>query len=223
MPRDNRLYDIVTAAGRLFVLKGYHQTQISDIAKDTGISTGSIYNLFAGKKAIFQFVLACIFDENFILKDRTLPITEMDTHELEKQIVERFEASMKDIFQHTSGETVNTPSFRDVLSKAFDFISKYGTGLLIFERNTSGWQDLCAVYFERRKTFIKAFENCVDLYIQKGEIRHLEQPEHHTRLIIETLSWWGMHVKYTYSDIHVDAADAKKIVMDALVHAYVKQ
>jgi hypothetical protein len=51
----------------------------------------------------------------------------------------------------------------------------------------------------------------------------LDQPEHHTRLIIETLSWWGMHVKYTYSDIHVEAADAKKVAMDALVHAYIKQ
>jgi AcrR family transcriptional regulator len=221
MVRDNRLYDIVAESGRLFVLKGYNQTQISDIAMATGISTGSIYNLFVSKKAIFQFVLACIFDENFILKDRTLPIAEMDTHELEKQIEERSEASMKDIFQYTSGDDENVPSFRDVLSKAFDFISKYGTGLLIFERNTSGWQDLCAVYYERRRVFIKAFETCVDQYIQKGEIRHLEKPEHHTRLIIETLSWWGMHVKYDFSDIHVDAADAKKVVMDALVHAYI--
>ncbi len=223
MLRDNRLYDIVTAAGRLLVLKGYHQTQISDIAKDTGISTGSIYNLFVSKKAIFQFVLASIFDENFILKDRVFPIAEMDTQVLEKQIVERFESSMIDIFQNHSAQGQKDPSFHDVLSKAFDFISKYGTGLLIFERNTSDWQELCKVYYERRKTFIEAFEKCVDQYIQKGEIRHLEQPEHHTRLIIETLSWWGMHVKFAYSGIHVDTADAKKVVMDALTHAYIKQ
>jgi AcrR family transcriptional regulator len=223
MLRDNRLYDIVDAAGRLFVLRGYQQTQISDIAKAAGIATGSTYNLFVSKKAIFQFVLASIFDESTFYKEKIFPIAEMDTLELEKQITARFESSMEEIFKQPSGEDEEAPSFRDVLSKAFDFISKYGTGLLIFERNTSGWQDLCDVYFQRRRTFIKAFENCVDRYIQKGEIRRLDQPEHHTRLIIETLSWWGMHVKYTYSDIHVEAADAKKVVMDALVHAYIRQ
>jgi AcrR family transcriptional regulator len=223
MLRDNRLYDIVDAAGKLFVLKGYNQTQISDIARAAGIATGSIYNLFASKKAIFQFVLACIFDESFINMERTFPIAEMDMRVLEKKIIDRSELSMQEIFPQSSGEDENESSFRDVLSKAFDFISKYGTGLLIFERNTSGWQDLCAVYFQRRKTFIEAFESCVHRCIQKGEIRYLEQPEHHTRLIIETLSWWGMHVKYTYSDIHVEVTDAKKVVMDALTHAYIRQ
>ena len=221
MLRDNRLYDIVEAAGRLFVLKGYQQTQISDIAKASGIATGSTYNLFASKKAIFQFVLKSIFDESTFDKENTFPIAEMDTLDLEKQIIASFETSMKGIFPQTSGEDEQAPSFRDVLSKAFDFISKYGTGLLIFERNTSGWQDLCEVYFQRRKTFIQAFEDCVERCIRKGEIRRLDQPEHHTRLIIETLSWWGMHVKYTYSDIHVETADAKKVVMDALIHAYI--
>ena len=221
MLRDNRLYDIVEAAGRLFVLKGYQQTQISDIAKAAGIATGSTYNLFASKKAIFQFVLKSIFDESTFDKENTFPIAEMDTLDLEKQIIASFETSMRSIFPQTSGEDEQTPSFWDVLSKAFDFISKYGTGLLIFERNTSGWQDLCEVYFQRRKTFIQAFEDCVERCIQKGEIRRLDQPEYHTRLIIETLSWWGMHVKYTYSDIHVETADAKKVVMDALTHAYI--
>lgn len=223
MLRDNRLYDIVDAAGRLFVLKGYNQTQISDIAKAAGIATGSIYNLFASKKAIFQFVLASIFDESFFNEERTFPIAEIDMRVLEMKIIARSELSMKDIFPQLTGEDENASSFRDVLSKAFDFISKYGTGLLIFERNTSGWQDLCEVYFQRRRTFIQAFEDCVERYIQKGEIRHLDQPQHHTRLIIETLSWWGMHVKYTYSDICVEAADAKKVVMDALTHAYIRQ
>jgi AcrR family transcriptional regulator len=223
MLRDNRLYNIVDAAGRLFIMKGYHQTQITDIAKDTGISTGSIYNLFVSKKAIFQFVLACIFDENFILRDRVFPIAEMDTQVLEKQIVERFELSMKDIFQSQADKGENAPSFRNVLSKVFDFISKYGTGLLIFEHNSASWPELCAVYFENRNVFFKVFEKCVDQYIQKGEIRHLEQPEYHTRLIIETLSWWGMHVKNSFSNMHIDTADAKKVAMDALTHAYIRQ
>jgi AcrR family transcriptional regulator len=58
MANDKRLYDIFEAASRLFILKGYNETQIVDIAKAASISTGALYNLFTSKKAVFHFTSA---------------------------------------------------------------------------------------------------------------------------------------------------------------------
>lgn len=41
--------EILQAAYNLFMLKGYHGTSMRQIAQETGIALGSIYNHFSGK------------------------------------------------------------------------------------------------------------------------------------------------------------------------------
>lgn len=49
--------DILDAANRLFVERGYHGSSMRQIAQEAGIALGGIYNHFAGKEEIFQVVL----------------------------------------------------------------------------------------------------------------------------------------------------------------------
>lgn len=222
MVNDSRLYQIYTAASRSFVLKGYSQTQITDIAKEVSISTGAIYSLFVSKKSMFQFVIKCIFDEDSINNVSTLPICEMDAGDLRNLLLSAFENHFEKLFQFKDFKPLNMLPFKVLLSTVYNLIAKFGTGFLIFERNTVDWPDLCSIYFEKRKQFIDNLEKYVMAYIQRGEVRQLENPQYHTRLIVETLSWWGVHVKYYFSDISVSDTDAKSVVMDALAHAYLK-
>ena len=45
---------IIQAARKVFSEKGYHNTQIADIVKEAGISTGSIYAHFRDKRDLFE-------------------------------------------------------------------------------------------------------------------------------------------------------------------------
>jgi len=47
---------IVQAAHELFILQGYHGTSMRQIADNTGIAVGGIYNHFSGKEDIFEAV-----------------------------------------------------------------------------------------------------------------------------------------------------------------------
>ncbi|MEZ4287199.1 MAG: TetR/AcrR family transcriptional regulator [Polyangiales bacterium] len=47
---------IVDAAERLFAAQGYEATKIQDIAKDAGISLGTLYSVFDGKASILDGV-----------------------------------------------------------------------------------------------------------------------------------------------------------------------
>jgi AcrR family transcriptional regulator len=54
---------ILDAAEVIIVRDGYHSAKMSDIAKEAGFSTGSLYTYFAGKDEIFQHMIAARFDK----------------------------------------------------------------------------------------------------------------------------------------------------------------
>ena len=73
---NDRIKSITDAATYLFLQQGYSKTQISHIAKAVGVSVGTIYLDFAGKKEIMHFVLKCTIDPAFINQNFERPITD---------------------------------------------------------------------------------------------------------------------------------------------------
>ncbi len=51
--RLERRAAIVQAALNVFALKGYHNANVSDVAKEAGVSQGTIYHYFPDKEALF--------------------------------------------------------------------------------------------------------------------------------------------------------------------------
>jgi len=51
--KEKRPADIKSAAIRLFAIKGYGATKLGDIAKEAGISKGTIYRHYSSKEALF--------------------------------------------------------------------------------------------------------------------------------------------------------------------------
>jgi TetR/AcrR family fatty acid metabolism transcriptional regulator len=49
---------ILNAAQEIFAAKGYYEAKMTDIAKQAGFSTGSLYNYFTGKDEIFATLLS---------------------------------------------------------------------------------------------------------------------------------------------------------------------
>lgn len=52
---------IVEAAITVFAKKGYHKTKMSDIAKEVGVSKGTLYQYFKSKKELFEAVVQIPF------------------------------------------------------------------------------------------------------------------------------------------------------------------
>lgn len=49
---EDKTRRVLASARRLFVEKGYHRVSVPDIVRDSGVSTGAIYNLFGSKEAV---------------------------------------------------------------------------------------------------------------------------------------------------------------------------
>ena len=220
---ENRLQAIYTAASSLFINKGYIRTQMKDIAKEIGLSTGMLYVYFKGKKEILDFILKCTIDPCFIGREFQYPIDGLLFSGLSDEIVSVFNDTHQKFSEPISQRAVGY-SFEQMLSDAFDLIARYGTGCLVLEKNINDIGKLGDYYINYRKEFFNNVLDYVNLYLANGELREIKYPELTAQQIIETLSWWGMHVQNDAFETqkNIPQAVAKEICLDNLIHAYKK-
>ena len=73
MTKDN----IMIAALRLFLLRGYRNVSLVDVGQEIGITKGGIYHYFGSKEQLFHSVICYLFDhfekthDNFFGKERS--------------------------------------------------------------------------------------------------------------------------------------------------------
>lgn len=215
-----RMKDIVDAATRLFLQQGYAKTQISHIAKAVGVSVGTIYLDFAGKKEILHFILKRVIDPSFAEHAFERPITDDLFVGLENEIITAFEKSRNAFASHLQDD-MKDYSFESLISDAFDILAQYAAGCLFIEKNQFEFKNLAQHYMVYRKQFLDTMMRCIQVLIDQGTVRAMEHLELSTILIIEILSWWAMDIRYASfetKDIPMDLA--KQICMDNIVSAY---
>lgn len=217
---NQRIRAIRDAAALLFLRQGYSKTQISHIAKAIGVSVGTIYHEFAGKREIMHFVLKSTIEPEYLEREFERPITDDLFHGLDEEILAAFEECAEKFSGHLRNEA-DGYSFEALISDAFDFLSQYAVGCLFIEKNQFDFKDLASSYRRYRRQFFNAMTQYISIFIDKGILRPLKSVELTTTLIIEMLSWWTMDMRYTsFETKDIPVALAKEICMDNIITAY---
>ena len=217
---NDRIKAITDAATYLFLQQGYSKTQISHIAKAVGVSVGTIYLDFTGKKEIMHFVLKCTIDPNFINLDFERPITDDLFVGLENDIVSVLEKTGDDFAKHLLNAAAEY-DLETLASDAFDLLARYAVGCLFIEKNQYDFKFLADHYKAYRKKFFGIMTEYLKAFMKSGKIRPLEQLELTTTLIIEILSWWAMDIRYTSFEVqNIPLNIAKKVCIDNIISAY---
>lgn len=215
---STRINTIAEAATKLFLQQGYAKTQISHIAKRVGVSVGTIYLDFTGKKEIMQFILKCTIDPQFGEGEFERPITDKLFHNLEEEIVNLFEESSESFASHLNDSDYH---LEVLISDAFDLLAKYAVGCLFIEKNYFDFPYLAQHYREYRKRFFQTMCQYFYFFMEKGEVRSLENPELTTTLIIEILSWWAMDMRFiSFETQEIPLESAKAVCLDNIISAY---
>lgn len=217
---NDRIKTIADAATNLFLQQGYSKTQISHIAKAAGISVGTIYLDFAGKKEIMHYILKCTIDPDFANIEQKRPVTDEQFAGIENEILGMFQKINTDFDKHLKDGAAGY-TFEELISDAFDLLSKYAVGCLFIERNALDFPNLTQHYKECRRKFLGTMEQYLKSFIEKGMVRPIEQLDLSVTLIIEILSWWAMDRKYTSFELcNVSDELAKQVCMDNIITAY---
>lgn len=216
---NQRIQEIAEAATDLFLQQGYAKTQISHIAKAVGVSVGTIYLDFTGKKEIMHFILKRTLEPDFNDREFDRPITDHLFAGLEEQIIACFEQSGREFAAHL--HTIDQYSLEMLVSDAFDILARYAVGCLFIERNQYDFKKLAEHYRVYRTQFFQTMTQYLQKFIEAGKVRPLPHLELSTTLIIEMLSWWAMDIRYTsFQTRKISMELAKSVCMDNILSAY---
>lgn len=84
LPEEQRRGQILTAARKCFINKGYFPTRMDDIAKMAGLSKGGLYFHFKSKHQVFEALVRCEYEEStaFLQKMSEQPRSYRDLFEI---------------------------------------------------------------------------------------------------------------------------------------------
>ena len=218
---ENRLKLFYDAGTRLFINKGFARTQIKDVAREIGLSTGMLYQYFTSKRDILSFILKGTIEPAVLEQNYEYPITSKSFKDLDDEIKAAFEVNQAQLGIHLSDQAEGY-SLAYMFSDAYDVIAKYGVGCLVIEHNTEDLEELAGYYREYRRRYFEQIKQYVEIYIEKGEFRKVDDVFYTTRAIVEIMAWWSMHIMNDAFDIDttITKGKAKAICMDVLLNAY---
>ncbi|MHA6534783.1 helix-turn-helix domain-containing protein [Paenibacillus sp. BAC0078] len=217
---NTRLKEIYAAASRLFIMQGYSKTQITHIAKAIGVSVGTIYLDFTGKKEIAHFVLKCTISPDFMDRQFERPITDNIFINLEEEIEQKHNDVLNELSRHLAAG-VKDYTFEHLISDAFDLVSRYAIWILFIEKNQYDFDTLATYYRDYRTRFFALMMQYITAYMENGYIRKTKYPQYTVHHIIETLARWGMDIHYnSFETMDIPHIVAKEVVLDNLIPAY---
>jgi len=91
---DERTSQIITAAEDVFTKKGFAEARMDDIAEETGLSKGSLYNYFKSKDDLIIAILDRIFQREFKTFDE-LDYSKMSSTEIVNHFVDTVAKDIK--------------------------------------------------------------------------------------------------------------------------------
>jgi AcrR family transcriptional regulator len=93
----SRRKQIITAAMKLFAQKGYHATSMQEIAENSGLAKGSLYNYFKSKEEIAMSIFSYYYD---LLFEKISEIEEDDTLSAKEKFMKQLEVQIREFYNH---------------------------------------------------------------------------------------------------------------------------
>lgn len=211
--KSGRLADIAAAALAVFTRQGYRLTQMSDVAREAGVSAGALYSYVSGKEALLELALAHALGE--------VPPGD-SAFESPGFIVdgERFAEKLRGAFAWPSLSAVNRRGVFEpadgeaVLGELFDLVSRRRYLIWLLDRCSAEVPELAGLYQTTvRGRYIADFTRFVAL------ARQADDPADRAvlavaRALMEMTAWMGMHRLRDRQPPDVDDAQARAAVLE---------
>ena len=192
-----KLRSIASAATELFGQLGYRRTQMADVARSAGLSTGAIYTYVESKEALFHLVFAAGFGQMaeglpaLPLKTpdptETLQLIRKGLRELGATPLMRAALTV-DEAQDIRGELTA------IIVERCQVVERLWTILAVIERSAPDLPDLDHMYYQRgRKGHIHQLEQYLQLRATSGQLRATEDVGVAAQMMTESIAWFSWH------------------------------
>jgi AcrR family transcriptional regulator len=194
----SRLGEILVAAQSVFGRHGYRRTQVSDVARELGVSSGLVYHYFESKEALFHTTLDRALAPDEFVAPSSLPVATPERREtlaMVRRHAERWVAApLLEVALANDRPSDPRAELESIVSAFYDGAERRRIGADLLERSALERPDLAALWFgELRRVH---FDN-VTRYIQKridaGQLRNLPDAGIVARIVIEIVVFFSRH------------------------------
>ena len=219
----DRLPELVDAAIRAFGRGGFRATQMSDIAREMGVSEAALYRYVDGKEGLFGLVVRhALFLED--LPDGALPLASPPLQSTLGQIRELLTPAA---IPPALGEALHTPLADDprgelegILRELFSLMALTRPAMEMIERSAREMPELAEIFnVDLRRPLLGALTSYLQQRSERGQLRRTPHPETTARLVVETIAWFSRHRFSDPDGAAIPAQAAEQTVVDVLLHA----
>jgi AcrR family transcriptional regulator len=190
-PAD-RLEDVVHAGATVFARRGYHRTQMADVAREMGVSPGNLYNYVEGKDALFYLVLRRVLGERPGDRELELPVTGASVTVTSEWMESRLDF-VSDFPELEAAFARRRPpdqgaEIEAIVGELYDVLARMRLGVDMLERSVEDLPELAMVFGAVRRELFARYERYLRQRAKGGTIR-VEEPEAVAHLIVDLCSW----------------------------------
>jgi AcrR family transcriptional regulator len=227
-PRAARLNEIVEAAVRVFSRRSYRRAQMADVAKEMGVSPGTLYNYFESKEALFHLIVEHRFRDEPLPPPSTLPVSTpapgATVESLRRRIGGGVPLPKLDAALRRRRVADPRGELEEIVRELYTVVARHRRGIVLLERSAHDWPELTAVVFHgMRRSALKRLERYLDLRMRARLLRDVPDRAACARLVNETVAWFAMHRHGDPDSTDVAEQSAEATVVDVLVHGLVKE
>ena len=188
---------LLEAAARVFARQGLKGSRMADIARETGVAHGSLYNYVESKEALFLLLVDQWGRDGLNLRDRELPLKTppMDSivSRLRQRVAETFSLPALDAALRRRRPANPQAELRAVVQELFDQTERSREGATILERSARDVPELFGLFFEQvRRDLFERMTRYVTIRMQDGAF-HGTDPRTAARFIIESVTFFARH------------------------------
>ncbi len=221
MPRSARLDQIVQAALRVFMDKGYRRTQMADVAQEMGMSPGTLYNYVEGKEALFHLLIDRALLDDPATPPPTLLVTTPPPGATLARLRERLttDARLPLLEAALPRRRVADPraELEGIVRELYALIERARLGITLIERSALDLPELARLfYLEVRRGLLDRLQRYIASRVQGGQMAPVPDAAAAARLMLETVAWFAMH-RHRDPDTTIDDGTARETVVHFIV------
>ena len=193
--RSERLAALVSAATRVFCRCGYERTQMADVAREMGVSTGAVYQYVEGKEALFDLIVrAAAGGELQALCDVPLPVRTPApgaTLEFLRSALNRPHQWPRLEEALSAAKPVDVrQELEGVLREQYCLMRKYRYGLVLLTRSALEFPGLLEVFvLGLRQQLMKQLAQYLESRCRAGLIAPQDDWQATAAMLVQTMAW----------------------------------
>lgn len=218
---EGRLAALAEAALRQFSQRGYRLTQVADVARELGLSPGTVYGSVTSKEALFDLAVRAAFDEP--LPEADEPVSEPPLEALMERVNRMIRARMKTPEMARAVKRSRAPvdvrgELEALVREQYDLVARNGRAIRLLDRCAADWPALADLYLQRTRGGLnRRWESYLTRRIEAGALPPVPDAAVAGRLVIETVAWFAMHRHSDASPQPMDDAMARETVVAVLL------